>query len=156
MLDSSASSSVRLFRKKLPRGWFTHFLSYSELFPQEDGTFIFWLVNSLSLYIPSVLRSHLKISSHGLDMFYWPGRRIFATWDEVTYLANKKILGVLEYDCLYLDRSLYENRIIIALTKKSREWVDAQKMYIPLNDFHGWPEGDLANALRRYLPHILE
>jgi hypothetical protein len=154
MKNIGAPPTDRIYRKKLPRGWFTHFFSYGYYLVDPNELSPFWFFILLGLYIPSVWRSYLKTSPQGLELYYWPGRQIIASWDEVTHLESRKFMGTIANDRLFLNRSLYENRIVISLTQKSKEWVDKQKMFIPLSDFKGWPDGGLANDLRKYTPHV--
>lgn len=103
-----------------------------------------------------LLRSYLKIGPEGLELLLWPGKPIVASWGEITHLEYKKIAGFLTYDRLFLDRSFYENRSVIVLTQNSRQWVAAQKKFIVLSDFVGWPDGDLAKGLQQFAPQIFE
>jgi hypothetical protein len=152
--NRSASPTDRIYHKKLPRGWFTHIFTYGHYLPDPNELAPFWFFIFLGLYVPGVWRSYLKTSPQGIKLYYWPGRQIVASWYEVTHLECKKIRGIIARDRLFLNRPLYENQIVIPLTQKSKEWLDKQKIFIPLSDFKGWPDGELANDLRRYAPHV--
>jgi len=153
MTKIRVTSGIHTYRKKMPRGWLTHIFSYYDYLSHEEETFVWWLLIS---YIPSLFRSSLKASPECLELLLWPAKPQTFSWDEITHLEHKKVLGLVAYDRLFLDRPRHENRIVIALTTKSREWVDAQKIYIILSDFQGWPNGKLADDLYRYAPQIFE
>lgn len=104
----------------------------------------------LLLYLPSLLRSYLRVSPEGLELYYWPLYRLRAAWPEVVRLGTCKMLGLFPCDALYLDRPESQAREAFV-----REWGLAKRCVVPVGDFRGWPAGPLAADVGRYIPHIL-
>lgn len=117
------------------------------LAPDTPGCLVAALM--VGLYIPSLFLSYLKVSPDGLELHYWPIYRIRVAWQDVERLGKCKLLGVFSCDALYLNRA--EAR---ARNATIREWGLAKRCIVPLSDFRGWPDGELADDLRWYIPHV--
>ena len=89
------------------------------------------------------------LAKDGLELHYWPIYRIRVAWQDVERLGKCKLLGVFSCDALYLNRA--EAR---ARNATIREWGLAKRCIVPLSDFRGWPDGELADDLRWYIPHV--
>ena len=102
------------------------------------------------LYVPSLFLSYLRVSDEGVELLHWPRYRVRARWDEVTRLDKCRAFGKFKFDALYLRESAQGEARKLA----DREMGEFRKNIISLTDFRGWPEGRLAEDIRRYLPQM--
>ncbi len=103
----------------------------------------------VGLYIPSLFLSYLKVSPDGLELHYWPAYRVRVAWRDVERVGKCKFLGIIPCEALYLNRAEARER-----NAAIREWGLAKRCIVPLSDFRGWPAGELAEDLRRYIPQV--
>lgn len=98
-------------------------------------------------------RSYLKVSPEGLEFSYWPTYRIRAAWEDVERIGKHKVLGLIPYDALYLRAATPVGRQ--GMMKWRRRLRMSTQHFVLLNDFRGWPSGELAEHLRHHLPLLL-
>ena len=115
--------------------------------PDTPGFLLFPIM--VGLFIPRLFLSYLKVSAEGLILHYWPRYTIRLKWEEIDRLGKCRFLGFIPCDALYL-------KMAEAQTKNARlrEWGLAKKCIIPLSDFRGWPNGSLAESLKKYIPSM--
>jgi hypothetical protein len=98
----------------------------------------------------------MKTDPAGLTIYWHPGYEIQLNWQEVLRFEEKKYFGMLPYEMLYVDRPIYPQEVkVIYLTKNIKEYVEKQRLGIPLRCYQGWPQGDLERELRKYIPEIM-
>ena len=145
-MNAVGQDSTRTYRLGW-RGILYHSDAWLYLTPDTPGCLVIALL--VGLYIPSLFLSYLKVSPEGLELSYWPTYRIRLSWQDVERVGKCKALGVFPCDALYLDRAEARER-----NATIREWGLAKRCIVPLSDFRGWPTGELAKDLRRYLPQL--
>jgi ABC-type multidrug transport system fused ATPase/permease subunit len=121
------------------------------------GPFIIFF--SISFFVLAYLpfgRHHfnyLEISEHGVEYRYWPSYRVRCGWNDIEKLVSHRMIFITS-DVLYLDKAeLFSNPAISAFYNISRL---SSKKTITLSGFSGWPNGELANDLRKYAPQLFE
>lgn len=139
------------YHKRIPRALLTHIYPLPYFDTHTEG--LFWFIVFLSFYLPSVFRSRLVVRPEGLELFYWPSERISVRWEEVLEIRRKRVLGMLEYDILILDRPFPTFGIrMVGPGEPQRQ--RSHRAFVPLSDFVGWPDGALAADLRRFAPRL--
>lgn len=92
-----------------------------------------------------------------MEIYWHPGYEIKLAWQEVLQYEQKKYLEVIPYEILYVDRPMYAKEVkVIYLTQNIKEYVERQRLGIPLRCYQGWPHGDLEQELRKYIPEIMD
>lgn len=127
------------------RGWLNYPLSVLELGDVSP----LWIPLALLASFREVSRSYLRISPAGMELFYWPNHRLQASWDQMDRIEQRKVLFSTRH-LLYLK----ENASFGSRTIRGQELGLGSQRFISLSDFQGWPEGQLAEDLRRYVPHL--
>lgn len=89
-------------------------------------------------------RSYLRVSKNGLEYRLWPVEEIRCAWEDVNCLHKGRWFG----DVLYLERA--------EITGFSEFSITLGRPQIHLSSLAGWPEGGLADDLRRYRPQVFE
>jgi hypothetical protein len=98
----------------------------------------------------------MQTSPTGLEIYWFPDYMIRVNWQEVLRFERKKILGIIPYEILYVDRPIFpKEAIVIYLSKSIKERVEKQRLAIPLRCYQGWPHGDLKHELHKYIPQIM-
>jgi len=124
-------------------------ISETLLYADPDTPWILMIPILAFLYLPSLFLSYLKVSSKGIELFYWPTYRLKSNWKDIKRLGYVTLLGKIPYDALYL--------IDVEPYQSVSRYVGIQKKWtITLDDFRGWPEGKLHRQLKEYLPWINE
>jgi len=103
------------------------------------------------LYLPKLLFSYLQITESGIKLFYWPNYRLTANWEEIEQLGQITYMRKYTQDALFI-RGIDGKSITQDL---DRHRAIQEKKVIPLNDFRGWPDGDLSNELKQFIPTIV-
>jgi hypothetical protein len=157
----ASSPETRVYGKKFPGGYLFHLYFLS---PPSLAGLDLDFSNSCSsfLVIPLVLlsfhrarSSYLKTTPDGLELHWLPWEKIFVSWNDVARLEWIKAFGLFRLDMLYLNRPIFEwGKNVIFLTEHTREFADKRRFAIPLGQFRGWPNGGLAEDVKRYVPHV--
>ncbi|MBN1429092.1 MAG: hypothetical protein JXB07_11955 [Anaerolineae bacterium] len=154
-----SSQSIHVYRKAFPLGYLLHLFRdyYFEAAGHTDasGCGRIFIVFYLLIAFRNAHHSYLKITPTGMELCWHPYKLLTIGWDEVLRLERKKWLGVLPDDRLYVDRPVYALLKPMYLTEKARKHFESKKFAIPLRQFQGWPDGELAEDLRRYIPGIV-
>ncbi len=108
------------------------------------------LIVVLVFQLLTTFRSYLKISPEGLEYQAWPTYHIRCAWDDVQALGRRGL--PMKADVLLLRQATELGRPITMRLRK-RLGMDTQ-YFIPLNTIDGWPNGKLADALKRYAPQL--
>jgi hypothetical protein len=122
------------------------------LYSDSDLSFLVCLPLFFLLFLPRLLLSYLRLSSQGLELHYWPNYRVHVPWNAVERLGQCHALGMMRGDALYLHHS----RSGASAEILSRTSGLQQKRIIPLSDFRGWPQGQLAQELARFIPEVVD
>ena len=96
--------------------------------------------------------SSLRTSSEGLVYRVWPFFTIEGRWEDIDRLVRKQVLGIPS-DTLYLKQARSTGFLrpgFISGTARAR--VGASR--ITLGGLDGWPDGDLAEEIRRRRPDL--
>jgi hypothetical protein len=96
----------------------------------------------------------LETSANGIRYSYWPNYTIECKWSDIDRLGEGTT-GKIKYDVLYLSGGKVME---LAPTMKMRRlfFNPSKQYYIPLARMEGWPDGELANDIRHYAPHLFE
>ena len=132
-------------------GWKGIFFQFDALLYAEPETPGWLLIPiTIGLFIPHLLLSYLKVTSNGLHLHFWPKYTTQVKWEEIDRLGKCRFLFLFPCDALFLKKAE-------AKTKNAtlRDWGLAKKCIIPLSDFQGWPDGELAQCLKKYIPAII-
>ena len=89
----------------------------------------------------------LRLSPDGLEYHRWPFKTITCKWNEVEKISQGNIMG-FTFSTLMLPKS--EIGLEIPIGKGVLG--SAKYKLVPLNDFRGWPNGELRDELRLYAP----
>jgi hypothetical protein len=93
---------------------------------------------------------YLKVSPSRMEYWYWPVFGMRGNWDDVDVLVRDRPLSILAFDHLRFTRGDFFGwppALRLARTLRLR-------YTIPLSQFEGWPEGPLANDVRRFAPQL--
>ncbi|MBN1428683.1 MAG: hypothetical protein JXB07_09870 [Anaerolineae bacterium] len=153
-----SSQSIRIYRKKFPLGYFLHLFRDYHLDATEATSSCgrILVVFFLFICLRNAHRSYLKTTPNGLELCWLPYKPMTIGWHEVLRLERKKWMGLLPDDRLYVDRPVHSlGPKTIYLTEKIREQFESKKLAIPLRQFQGWPDGELAEDLKRYIPDVI-
>lgn len=93
--------------------------------------------------------SYIKITPEGIENKIWPYRDIRSGWSEVDRLGKFFL-----YDVLYL-KSFEITGLSLSFTWPLKHLNFIQPS-IALNTYNGWPDGELANDLKRYSPQLFD
>ncbi len=105
----------------------------------------------LLLYLPKLLFSYLRITENGIELFYWPNYHLSAKWEEIEQLGKVSYIWNNSQDVLII-RRIEGKSITQGL---DRHQAMQEKRIIPLEDFRGWPEGNLSDELQKHIPVIV-
>ena len=107
----------------------------------------------LLLWIPELVRSYLKVSPAGLEVYYWPYKRFQVNWDQIDRLGKYKVFGIFPSDVLYLKGSTpFGSQHVLGREIR----LGHPQRFVVLSDFKGWKNGTLADELRKYIPLIMD
>ena len=151
-------NSTHTHRKKFPLGYLLH--TYPDFYtgPADSydnllGRIVFFLQWVVSLN--SAHLSHLKTGPSGLEIYWHPGRQLTLGWNEVLRLECRRI-GPFSFETLFVDRSILTMMTnLIFLSEGDRRIFESRRLGIPLWTYRGWPAGDLADDLKRYVPQVV-
>jgi hypothetical protein len=110
------------------------------------GIIVFSLVVLILVYRTGTF---LRLSPEGLEYHRWPFTTITCRWDEAEKLAQGNVMGMTV--------------ATLMIPKEKMGWKmpvgggvlgSAKYKLVPLNDFQGWPEGELMNELRQFAPKL--
>jgi hypothetical protein len=91
----------------------------------------------------------LRLSPEGLEYHRWPFTTITCRWNEAEKIAQGNVMG-MSVATLMIPRE----KIGWEKPVKGGVLGSAKYKLVPLNDFQGWPDGDLMNELRQYAPKL--
>jgi hypothetical protein len=91
----------------------------------------------------------LKLSPEGLEYHRWPFTTITCQWNETEKIAQGKVMG-MSVATLMIPRE----KIGWEMHVQGGVLGSAKYKLVPLNDFQGWPDGDLRNELMLYAPKL--
>jgi hypothetical protein len=120
------------------------FVTESLLYADSDTPWILLLPILVFLYLPALFFSYLKLSPEEIELFYWPRYRLTSSWENIDHLGEVTLLGKIPYDALILKSAQQTQGL-------SRQRGIRKKWIIPLDDFRGWPDGELYKQLREHL-----
>lgn len=160
-MNNFANQQSKIFGRRFPLGYLLHghpVHSYTRHHYDASssccGQFLLSTVLLGNMY--RSYRSYMKTDPTGLTIYWHPGYEIRLSWQEVLRFEKKKYFGMLPYEMLYVDKPIYPQEVkVIYLTKNIKEYVEKQRLGIPLRCYQGWPHGDLAQELRKYIPEIM-
>ena len=92
--------------------------------------------------------SYVKVSPAGLEHRQWPSKHIRCEWSQVERIGKRWLF----WEALTLKGSQ-----VIGLSpglRMSRALHLGAQNFVPLGGYRGWPDGQLADDLRRYAPHL--
>jgi len=105
------------------------------------------------IVIGQVLFSYLELSPLGIEYRKWPNYGLRCNWSDVEKKGVYQSLGIFPYDVLYLKKA---EPVGWQLTMSIRRKLGLrQQCTITLTGIHGWPNGQLAKQLKKYIPEIL-
>jgi hypothetical protein len=152
LIADASSLTTHIYHLQLPRGYFLHLYPFSQFHSWSPG----WIgiIVLFGAYLPSIEKSCLKLNDAGIEFEIYPKPSIKIGWHEVLRLERGTLFGSIPFDKLYIDRPPLGSASWVVWSG-NREWVAQQRQFIPLNNFVGWPDGELAADLRRYIPQII-
>ncbi|MGB8983983.1 MAG: hypothetical protein WCC12_19090 [Anaerolineales bacterium] len=162
-MNNTADQNTNIFRRRFPLGYL---LEHNPFFLNRQhphgstseaaccGQFLFSLGVLQHVYFTA--ESYLKTGPGGLEL-YWHGYGgISVGWQEILRLERKQILGLFPYETLYVDRPIFMTKIKpIYLSPGIKEKMEKKRLGIPLRCYMGWPHGELAHELVKYIPQII-
>lgn len=119
----------------------------------DENDVLILVVPLLLQHILKVLFSYLRVSAEGLELCYAAECQVMTSWQNIERLGKSDFQG--EYfssDALILKKPVMavpENKLARLIARKAME-------VIVVGDFKGWPDGELAQSIRQYAPHIFE
>ncbi len=100
-----------------------------------------------------ILFSFLKTSPTGMEYRRWPNYGLRCQWEDVERRGVSRVLGFIPNEVLYLKKA---EPVGWQLTMSLRQRLGLrQRLVVPLTGMQGWPNGQLAEELRRYIPEIM-
>ena len=127
-------------------------LSSPLLYADSEHSLIFVIPILIMLYLPKLLFSCLKLSAEGLELRYAAVYRAQTSWENIERFGKSNTHGEFPRDALLLKKAVAvepENAVVRWLGQKTtQEFI--------IGDFRGWPDGELAQSIRQYAPHIFE
>ena len=127
-------------------------LSTPLLYINDDHALIFVIPILILLYIPKLLFSYLRVSPHGLELRYASLYRAKISWQNIERFGKSKAYGEFLRDALFL-----KSAVAVVPENKIARWLGDKKIQeIVIGDFRGWPDGELAQSIRQYVPHLFE
>jgi hypothetical protein len=109
----------------------------------------------LFLLIPvsQILTSYIAVSEDGIEMRSWFTHGLRCTWAQVDRFGSYRSLGLMRIDALFLkEAEPLGPQITFALRKALGL---PSPLIIGLSGFSGWPNGGLAQDLRKHLPLLI-
>jgi len=88
--------------------------------------------------------SYLKVSPGGLEYRLWPFFGLSCGWEDVCDLRVQRFLG-LESSLLCVENARVSGML---------RWSAGSRHSISLAGFKGWPDGALADDMRKHAPHV--
>jgi hypothetical protein len=108
--------------------------------------------SSVYLLIQPII-SYLQLSPNGIKYRKGLAYGFRCNWNDVESLGVYQSLGILPRDVLYVEKVEPLRWVIISNIQQKLE---LGKHIVPLTGFQGWPEGNLADDLKQYVPHLFE
>jgi hypothetical protein len=109
----------------------------------------------LAYHVGNPLFSYLKVSPGGLEYRSWPVRHLRCGWEGVQRMGQTPAWGSA-YEMVRLTGAevLQNGMFIKTVRRRPRLFPRGQLDYFYLTGFRGYPDGALADDLRRYAPHL--
>ena len=129
--------------------WITLFI-FSEIGLAEGAFFVMAPLLLIAFFGTPVLfylhikKSHFTVTPAGIDYSFWPSVSLQANWDQVSAISRNRYLFLLNLDVIKLK----------AFTKTGLNWLPFGMVH--LSYFEGWPEGELADEIEKYVPQFFE
>ena len=119
----------------------------------DENDVLILIIPLLLQHILKVLFSYLRVSAEGLELRYAAECQVMTSWQNIERLGKSDFQGdYFSGDALILKQPAVvepENKLARLIVRKTME-------VIMIGDFHGWPDGELAQRIRQYAPHIFE
>lgn len=96
-----------------------------------------------------VFRIYVQISDEGIEYRYAPHQWVRARWEDVDRIGEYRSLLGNRSEVLWLHRADYPGRF-------KRPPYGAKQPFIVLKGFDSWPDGPLAEDLRRRAPRLFD
>lgn len=96
-----------------------------------------------------VARIYVQVSDEGIEYRYAPHQWVRARWEDVDRIGEFRSLLGNRSEVLWLHRADYPGRF-------KRPPYGAKLPFIALKGFTGWPDGPLAEDLRRRAPRLFD
>ncbi len=91
----------------------------------------------------------LRLSPEGLEYHRWPFTTITCRWNEVEKISRGNFMSIATATLMIpREKPGWETPVEGGVLGSARYKL------VPLNDFQGWPDGDLTNELRQYAPKL--
>ncbi|HSG45268.1 MAG TPA: hypothetical protein VLA72_19145 [Anaerolineales bacterium] len=101
-----------------------------------------------------LLFSYFIVTETGIEYRYWPTYGVRCKWEDVERVGKYRSLLFITYDVLYIQTAEPVGKpITMSLRKKLGL---STKYVVPLAGINGWPDGELANELRKYAPQAFD
>jgi hypothetical protein len=110
------------------------------------GVIVFTLVAATFFYR---VGTFLRLSPSGLEYHRWPFTTITCLWSEVEQIAKANVMGMSIATLMIPKEEIGWEMPVGGATLGS-----AKYKLVPLNDFQGWPDGDLMQELMQYAPKL--
>lgn len=103
--------------------------------------------------VGGILFSYLKVTPIGMEYRKWPNYGLRCKWEDVERRGTYHIFGLIPGDVLYLKNA---EPVGWQLTMSLRRRLGLpQQLVISLTGIQGWPNGQLAEQLKNYIPDIM-
>jgi len=108
----------------------------------------------LSIALGRLFCTYLKVSPTGIEYRHWPSYGLRCKWDDIESLGKRTSLGIFTSDVLLLER-VEPIGWQISMTVRRKLGLNP-KYFVPLTGIKGWPNGELAEDLQQYAPHLFK
>lgn len=101
--------------------------------------------------------SYLIISQNGIEYRHWPITWHRIKWEDVERIVETKWLGLSWGDVIYIKDAEIIGTPLWPWINRQLGWKPDYSIYLSnrkRKKLYGWPDGPLANDLRKYAPHL--
>ena len=112
------------------------------------GIIIITLIIAILVY---KIGTFLRLSSDRLEYHRWPFATIMCRWDETEKISQGNVSGIA-FATLMIRRNTPGWEVHLG----GGTLGSTKYKFVPLNDFQGWPVGDLMNEVKQYAPHLFQ
>lgn len=120
------------------------------------GILVFGIIVTIKNFVTSLLRyfgTFIKVSSNQIEYQNWPYYGIVCHWDEIASFEKRRKYG-FDFDVLVPDKFELIGKGTLFGIKFRKELGIKEENYIPLNFFTGWPDGKLAEEIKKHAQRL--